>query len=193
MTQAGASALVATTNGSGRIDIHAIKGPVHIAAGWVWLWSVLGALACLALLIAAWRYWRRRKAPDQTAAAPEPALPPEVRARTKLEEALAHLHDARLFCILVSDAVRVYLEERFELHAPERTTEEFLEEVQTSSFLTIEQKAALGGFLLRCDLAKFALYPHGPAELRAMHDSALRLIEETAARPASEPERISVA
>ena len=38
------------------------------------------------------------------------------------------------FCILVSDTLRWYLEERFDFHAPERTTEEFLYELRGTTF-----------------------------------------------------------
>jgi hypothetical protein len=80
---------------------------------------------------------------------------------------------------MVSDTIRLYLEERFDFRAPERTTEEFLYELQGTNLLTSDQKDSLGGFLQSCDLVKFARYEPGEAELRNLHDSALRLVEET--------------
>ena len=56
-----------------------------------------------------------------------------ARARMKLEAALLLIHEPRAFAIAVSDAVRVYLEERFQLRAPERTTEEFLRDLKKTS------------------------------------------------------------
>jgi hypothetical protein len=41
------------------------------------------------------------------------------------------------------------------------------------------QKESLGDFLQRCDLVKFARYEPGEPELRDLHASALRLVEET--------------
>ena len=76
-----------------------------------------------------------------------PVIPPHVRARQKLEQALALLGQPREFCILVSDAIRWYLEERFEFQAPERTTEEFLHELQATHLLSTSQKSSLGEFL----------------------------------------------
>ena len=58
-----------------------------------------------------------------------PPIPAHIRAKQKLAEALALISQPKAFCILVSDTVRFYLEERFEFHAPERTTEEFLREL----------------------------------------------------------------
>ncbi len=52
--------------------------------------------------------------------------------------------------------------------------------------LTGEQKDSLGEFLKRCDLVKFARYEPGEPELHDLHDSALRLVEETEPGPASE-------
>ena len=64
----------------------------------------------------------------------------------------------------------------------ERTTEEFLYELQRSDLLTREQKDSLGGFLSGCDLVKFARYEPGEPELRELHAGALRLVEETSPR-----------
>jgi len=71
------------------------------------------------------------------------------------------------------------LEERFRFHAPERTTEEFLYELRETNLLTPDQKDGLGEFLKRCDLVKFARYEPREPELRDLHESALRLVEET--------------
>jgi hypothetical protein len=45
--------------------------------------------------------------------------------------------------------------------------------------LTPDQKDGLGEFLKRCDLVKFARYEPREPELRDLHESALRLVEET--------------
>jgi hypothetical protein len=164
---------------AGTNTLREIKPPVDIPSGWVWFWWTLSALALTALLFAAWSYWRKRRAQ----AAVVPIIPAHVRAKQKLEAALALIHQPREFCILVSDTVRWYLEERFNFHAPERTTEEFLYELQSTDLLTRDQKESLGEFLKRCDLVKFAKYEPGEPELRDLYDSALRLIEETQPAP----------
>jgi len=165
-----------TTNSPASVsDIRDIKPPVEIPNGWEWLGWVLGALALAALLYVAWRWWRKQQA--QILAAPP--VPAHVRARQKLAEALALITRPKPFCILVSDTVRLYLEERFNFRAPERTTEEFLHELQATPLLAGEQKEKLGEFLECCDLVKFAKYEPQEPELRDLHASALRLVEET--------------
>ena len=152
-----------------------IKPPLVIPSGWAWLWWVAGAVAIASLLFWAWRWWQKRRA----AIALVPVIPPHIRAKQKLQEALALISQPREFCILVSDTIRQYLEERFTFHAPDRTTEEFLHELRETDLLTRDQKDSLGEFLERCDLVKFAKYEPGEPELRDLHQSALRLVEET--------------
>ncbi|NDE98841.1 MAG: hypothetical protein EB034_11285, partial [Verrucomicrobia bacterium] len=69
---------------------------------------------------------------------------------------------------------------RFTLHAPDRTTEEFLLELQRASELNDAQKEFLADFLSRCDVVKFAKHEPSEAELRSLHSAALTLVEETA-------------
>ncbi len=160
-------------------DIRGIKAPVEIPSAWTWVWWALGALLLAAFGGWLWRRWKRKKT------APRPALviPPHERALERLREALGLMGQPRPYCIAVSDAIRVYLEERFEFRAPERTTEEFLDELQSSAFLTLDQKQTLGEFLMQCDLVKFARYQPGEAELRQLYDAAVRLVEETQPQP----------
>jgi hypothetical protein len=112
-------------------------------------------------------------------------IPAHERARRKLEAALDLFDQPKPFCIAVSDAVRLYLEERFGLRAPERTTDEFLVDLGKSDALTERQKESLKEFLSACDMVKFAKYEPQRAELEVLYKSALRLIEET--EPQSQP------
>src|SRR6266446_1502273 len=179
MTKVDSTNVVPHLSASGTNSLRDIKPPVEIPNGWLIVWYSLGALVAAALVFLAWRYWRKRRA--QLAIVP--VIPPHVRAKQKLQEALALLGQPREFCILVSDTIRWYLEERFDFHAPERTTEEFLHELQSTELLTRDQKESLGEFLKRCDLVKFAKYEPGQPELRELHASALRLVEETEPLP----------
>jgi hypothetical protein len=156
-------------------DIRALKSlaPAPPLAWYWWVVIVVGVLALAGLV--AW-YLRRTRPP-----APPPPLPPaHVRARKRLQAALELLQDPREFCIRVSDALRWYLEVQLTLRAPERTTEEFLNELQASPRLTAAQKAALATFLESCDLVKFARHEPTEADLLNLHRAALNLVDETA-------------
>lgn len=162
-------------------DIRDIKPPVAIPSGWEWLWWGLAVFVIWGLAVWAWRWWQKRRAQVLVV----PPVPAHVRAKQKLQDALALITQPKPFVIAVSDTTRYYLEERFDFHAPERTTEEFLHELQRTDLLTRDQKSSLGDFLQSCDLVKFAKYEPGEPELRDLHGSALRLVQETEPQPAA--------
>lgn len=164
-----------TSTASATNDILAAKPPVPVPNDWAWVWWAGGALLLGLASWAAYRRWRKKS----VAAKVVPVIPPHVRAKQKLAAALQLISDPKAFCTAVSDTLRVYLEERFSLHAPERTTEEFLFELQSTHHLTPDQKISLVQFLQSCDLVKFARFEPEEENLRALHDSALRLVEET--------------
>jgi hypothetical protein len=164
-----------TASSAAANDIRDIKPPMEIVGGWAWLWWLLlvAAVAVAALLL--WRWLKQRKL---NVVLPPP-IPSHVRAKQKLQEALALITQPKPFVIAVSDTARTYLEERFNFHAPERTTEEFLRELAGTKLLLPDQKESLGNFLASCDLVKFAKYEPGEKELLELHGSAVRLVEET--------------
>jgi hypothetical protein len=158
-----------------------IKPPLEIPNIWLWVAIGVGTLVLVALLVGAILFFALRKKQIPV----PPMIPPHLRAKQKLRDALGLIAQPKPFCTLVSDTVRFYLEERFTFRAPERTTEEFLHELQATDRLLPDQKESLGEFLKRCDLVKFARYEPREAELRKLHDSAVRLVEET--EPTPEP------
>jgi hypothetical protein len=164
-------------------DIRAIKPPVEIPNPWLWAAWIGGTLLFLALVALAWRAWTNARNRRTLS----PPVPPHVRARQRIDAALLLIGDPRAFAIAVSDAVRVYLEERFQLRAPERTTEEFLRDLQKTSALNAEQKTSVAAFLEQCDLVKFARFEPPESALRELHESALRLVHETQYDPAAVP------
>jgi hypothetical protein len=165
-------------------DIRDIKPPIEISDGLAWLWWVLAALATIVVLFLIWRWWQKRRAQIVFV----PPVPAHVRAKQKLDEALALIAQPKPFVIAVSDTARAYLEERFNFRAPERTTEEFLRELSGTDLLAKPQKESLGGFLQSCDLVKFAKYEPGEKELRELHGAALNLVEETKPAEVQNPE-----
>ena len=159
-------------------DIRDIKPLMDIPSTGGWLWWVLAVLLVIVAIIILMRMVRKKI----THVPAVPPVPAHVRAKQRLEEALALIAQPKPFVIAASDAARAYLEERFTFRAPERTTEEFLRELQATDRLLPDQKESLGKFLESCDLVKFAKYEPGENELRELHGSAMRLVEETEPR-----------
>ena len=160
-------------------DIRGLKDMVEIPTGNEWVWWLLVAVAVLVVAgVVAW-FIRRHLAKCSAELAPPPPPPPHVVAWERLQRALELIHEAEWFCIEVSHIIRVYLEERFSMHAPDRTTEEFLLELQSSRRLAGEHKQLLANFLSECDMVKFARAEPPEQELRSLHEAASRLVDET--------------
>ncbi len=174
MTNVTTQLAVAATN-----DIRGIKPPVVVPDELAWLWWTLAVVGVAVAALIVWLVLRKNRLTTK----PVVIIPPHVRAKARLAEALRLIGDPKMFCTAVSDTIRVYLEERFTLRAPERTTEEFLFELQASHHLTRDQKQSLGAFLESCDLVKFARFEPTEQALRELHDSAGRLIDETQYEP----------
>lgn len=182
MIKTATNNLASLASRAGTNALRDIKPPVEIPSGWAWVWWVAGAIALAALGYWAWKYWLKKK----TEVRPVPVIPAHILAKQRLQEALGLLNQPKQFCILVSDTLRWYLEQRFDFHAPERTTEEFLHELRATNLLVPDQKDSLVEFLNRCDLVKFAKYEPVEPELRDLHAAALRLVEETEPTPTPE-------
>ncbi len=163
---------------------HGIRGEVDIPDPWK-TWRLVGLMVILLAICALgfWLWWRRRG--SSTAG---PGARPDDVARARLQRALALVDEPKPFIAEVSEAVRVYLEQRFGLRAPERTTEEFVAELQQNGALAGADRELLAKFLGACDLIKFADMIPGRLDLDELHTAALRLVNDLtpAARPASE-------
>ena len=140
--------------------------------------AFVAAAALVLAGVAAW-FVRRRLARRSEELAPPPPPPPHVVAWERLQRALGLIHEAEQFCMEVSQIIRVYLEERFNLHAPDRTTEEFLLDLQSSQRLSGEHKQLLADFFGACDMLNFAKAEPTEQELRQLHEDASRLVGET--------------
>ena len=141
-------------------------------------------VALLALLLLALLSIKRKEATKDL----PPLRPPDEIALERLkalqEKGYMENMEHEPFYVELSDIVRHYLEGRFALHAPDRTTEEFLREAASTNVLSREHQNLTASFLEQCDLVKFAR--HTPNR-EAMNDgimAATRLILETRKPPA---------
>lgn len=96
----------------------------------------------------------------------------------ELEE--ERLPDRRLFdpfYVRLTRIVRQYIEQRFELRAPERTTQEFLSELVHQSHFDSSMQQLLSHFLMEADLVKFAKVEPTCDECRGAIEAARKVIE----------------
>ena len=79
----------------------------------------------------------------------------------------------------ISGILRHYIEDRFDLHAPERTTEEFLGELRFAEVLAPPDKQVLEEFLTHCDLVKFAKHEPTTEQIQRTFDLVKDFVERT--------------
>ncbi|MBN1671266.1 MAG: hypothetical protein JXR37_09550 [Kiritimatiellae bacterium] len=135
----------------------------------------VAAAAVLGLLL---RRVLRRAAP-----APVPADVAALAALARLDSpGPAQLSRPSEFYACLCDIVREYVQGRFGIAAPKKTTEELLREAAGMPELGPSQHDVLQRFLESADRAKFARHPGSTREMAEALGWARRLVEET--RPA---------
>ena len=143
----------------------------------VWLWG-LGAVA-VAAIAGIWLYLRRKRIKKLVRIfKPAHELAYE-RLRALVNEDLVGTDRIKEFYERISDILRHYIEHRFSLRAPERTTEEFLAELAKTEVLPVSQKPRLGEFLQHCDLVKFAKYNPTTEQIQETFNLVKDFIEKT--------------
>lgn len=131
-----------------------IRGPVDISTARWGLYIALAVGAIILLWLASRLFLRSR------ALALEPALPADVWALRELDRLEADRLPARAefgaFFARLSDIVRHYVEQRWDISAPEQTTNEFLRVARAHPELSGGHEHTLAQFLRSADLVKFA-------------------------------------
>ena len=159
-------------------DIRDIRGPLHIPDPLAWLTYVAAGFLLLFTLAWFWKWFRGQRKERVK-------LPFEL-ALEQLERAKAFMkpETAVKFSVMVSDAVRKYIENRFEIEVTRHTTEEFMRRVAAEPSGEIKGYGdLLNGFLGYCDLAKFARYALTVKRMEGMLQSALHFVDATRPRP----------
>ncbi len=144
-----------------------------------WMLILLGASAVAVLGAGGVLLLRARKVRAQVAA-----------RRSAYEEAVAKLGKLEqrgapdpattdAWFVELSAIVRDYLEQRYEIRAPELTTEEFLQVASRDPNLKTDHRALLSTFLALADRVKFAGYLPESAESLASLEVARRFVEDT--------------
>ena len=159
-------------------DIRDIRGPKALPGSWV---GPAALAAAIVVALCAYIVWRRRHR----------GIPP--RTLTLLERTLQRLDStrplmrpdtARAFGIAASELIRDYIEQRFEVIATQRTTEEFLQALlQNSNEVLARHRSLLAEFLQRCDFVKFAGDSLAVTDMESLFTSARRFVLETGEAP----------
>jgi hypothetical protein len=160
-------------------QLHDIAPPVEysLIPPWVIFCAVfVGLLLCG--LIGWWvrRRWKRPK--------PQPS----VRERTLLEldriRGEIEILSPYQFSIRVSDILRRYVTDQYNLPVTRQTSVEFLSALTKASPFLEAEKSLLEDFLNRCDLIKFARYDATTEDSRLLLEEATRFVEGGILEPA---------
>jgi len=161
-------------------DIRDIQAPIVIPARrgkFYLLMSLIAAAILLAVLLLLMRRKRRVEEPVT------PPRPPHEIALEELEKlkrsGLIESGRIKEFYFRLTDIARHYIEARFGMDAPERTTEEFLLMMSRARQLNDRHKELIADFLRHCDMVKYAKYNPARGEIYGAIDSVEKLIDET--------------
>lgn len=161
------------------LKIAGIESVVEIPASpsfW-WVWAL-----CAAGIIAAAGFWvhlRRRRIKELVRIFKPAHEIAYERLRALVRQDLIKAGKIKEFYECISDILRHYIEHRFNLRAPERTTEEFLVELSSANILSQSVQDRLGKFLGHCDLVKFAKYAPTTEQIQRTFDLVRDFIETT--------------
>jgi hypothetical protein len=142
-----------------------------------WVWAL--GIVVVAVAAGLWLYLRGKRIKELVRIfKPAHELAYE-RLRALVKEDLVGAGRIKEFYERISDILRHYIEHRFSLRAPERTTEEFLAELANTEVLPATEKQRLGEFLKHCDLVKFAKHNPTTEQIQETFDLVKDFIEKT--------------
>ncbi len=161
-------------------DIRDIKAPEAMPRNLRPWYVAGGALAVLLAGVLVWRRLRARRRRAAVVSLPRPAHEVATEALRALRaRRLPELGEWKEFYSALSGIVRRYLEDRFQVRAPEMTTEEFLAVTARGGGLEDGHRALLGDFLVESDLVKFARHVPVLGDAERAFTAAERFVGET--------------
>lgn len=159
-------------------EFHDITGPMDYFL--LRPWMIFCAVAAI-LLLAGLTIWLVKRWRNRPVVVPTPrqrALDLLARIETEIERLTPYQ-----FSIRVSDILRRYVTEQYQLPVTRQTSVEFLNALAATSFSGDEQ-LLLTDFLNRCDLIKFARYDATREDSRLLLDEAERFVKGGVLEPA---------
>jgi len=141
------------------------------------LWAL--GIAVFFAVVSFWFYLRRKRGAELVRIFKPAHEIAYERLRALVKEDLVQKGKIKEFYERISNILRHYIEHRFNLKAPERTTEEFLVELATADVFGVADKTDLGEFLKLSDLVKFAKHNPNTKQIQETFGLVKNFIEKT--------------
>ena len=156
-----------------------IAPPVSYSLVPPWMIFVASLIVLTIIGLAIWygrRFFRKKQV----------TLSPRERALTALNRIESEVENIPpyQFSIRVSDILRRYVMEHFDLPMTRQTSVEFLNAIASAANFSDDEKTLLADFLNRCDLIKFARYQATTADSRLLLNEARQFVKGEALVPA---------
>lgn len=169
-----------TPQGQTPADIYDIYGPLMLPDPINWLpYIIAGVLLLLAVLILLFVFLKKKK---KTIV---PAVPAHVTALAELQKARQYLVDnhSLVYAERISEILRRYIEQRFNISSTRQTTTEFLVSIQEKANPVgseiLSHREQLCKCMLQCDMAKFAHKKADKGTMEEMEDSVRRFVDSS--------------
>jgi len=157
-------------------DIEDVVEMPQEASLW-WIWFLI--IAIIAAAAGGWILLRRKRVAKLIRIFKPAHEIAYDRLKALVKENLVEAGKIKEFYERISSILRHYIEHRFDLRAPERTTEEFLAELKYTDVLSVSDKESLEEFLTHCDLVKFAKHSPTTEQIQQAFDLVKEFIEKT--------------
>ncbi|MDP9100364.1 MAG: DUF4381 domain-containing protein [Verrucomicrobiota bacterium] len=159
-------------------DIHEIAPPVDYSLVPPWVIYTAVGLGLVILGLVSWWLWKRAQRPEPIRSPRDRTLDALHRIGDQMETQSPYQ-----FSIAVSDILRGYVTEQYQLPVTRQTSVEFLAMLAKSSPFSPEEASLLQDFLERCDLIKFARYDATPDDSRRLLEEAIQFVKGAKLEP----------
>lgn len=148
-------------------DIHDIRSPIQVGMDVSWIAPVLAGILVLVLVFVLIRKWMKNRNSHQTAKLlPEPLSPYDAAMRELVALSENSIHNLRLFYFDLTLLLRKYIGARYQIHANEMTSQQFLSCIRTLE-IDEKQKHRMAEFYKNCDPYKYAGIVPGPSRVQS--------------------------
>jgi hypothetical protein len=130
------------------MNLRDIRSSVPLLSSTWWPTIIAVGSLCVVLLLLSRLIFHKKK----------PLVPPHIKAANALQTLRDTDLEVQQFYTTISNIVRIYIEERFQISATGQTTREFLIAEKENPKLEHVDRKALADFLVAADLVKFARF-----------------------------------